>query len=194
LRITRLDFDEKRAARALLEIHPMSASRCDSVRWGRHGRESLIDAALEAIGRAAMVIDASGAIVEATILARPLLADSRGPMRYTLCAVVGEGGAEHPDWSRTPVVTDGHGVEHLVVARPAKMGVAGRLPHADREWGLTARQRNVLAEVAVGNSNKTIAATLGVSVRTVEVHLTAVFTKAGVSSRAELLVKLSTIE
>ena len=137
-----------------------------------------------------MVVDASGAIVEANSIARASLAVGGKSLRDTLRALVREGRAEHLDWSKTPVVANNHGFAHLVVARPASAGIRGRLPQAEREWALTVRQRQVLVEIAAGNSNKSIAATLGVSVRTVEVHLTALFTKAGVTSRAELLVKL----
>jgi DNA-binding CsgD family transcriptional regulator len=172
----------------------MSAFRLDDVWWDRHGTASLLEAALDAIGRAAIVVDASGDVLQANGIARALLADREGSIRETLRAVVRAGGAEHPDWSVTPVVTNGHGVEHLVVARPVTGGIAGRLAQAEREWGLTRRQREVLAKVAKGNANKIIAGALGVSVRTVEVHLTAVFMKAHVASRAELLVKLSAIE
>lgn len=181
----------------LLLAGPMSACRHDDLWWGRHGRASLLDAALEAIGRAAIVVDASGNILQTNGIARALLADGEAAMRETLRAVVRAGGAEHPDWSRAPVVTDEYGVEHLVVARPARptnVGVTGRLAQAAREWELTRRQREVLARIAGGNANKVIAATLGVSVRTVEVHLTALFVKARVASRTELLVKLSALE
>lgn len=154
----------------------------------------LLDAALEAIGRAAVVVDASGNVLQANSAARALLADGEAAVRETLRAIARAGGAEHPDWSRTPVVTDGQGAEHLVVARPTSVGVTGRLAQAYREWGLTRRQREVLARIAGGNANKVIAAALGVSVRTVEVHLTALFIKARVASRAELLVKLSAID
>lgn len=171
----------------------MSACRCDGTWTGRHGSESLLDAALEAIGRAAVVVDPSGTVIEANSMARASLADVGQPLHDMLRAIVREG-AEHPDWSSTPVVTKGHALGHLVVARPANVGVTGRLARAGREWGLTPRQRDVLAEIAAGNSNKIIAASLGVSVRTVEVHLTLLFTKARVTSRAELLVKLSALE
>jgi DNA-binding NarL/FixJ family response regulator len=171
----------------------MSACRHDDVWWGRHGTASLLDAALEAIGRAAIVVDASGNVLQANSVARAMLAEREG-MRDALRALVRAGGAEHPDWSSTPVETNGHGVEHLVVARAACVGISGRLAQAVREWELTRRQRDVLAKVACGNANKVIALTLGVSVRTVEVHLTAIFVKARVASRAELLAKLSSIE
>jgi DNA-binding CsgD family transcriptional regulator len=154
----------------------------------------LVDAALEAIGRAAVVVDASGNVLQANSIARALLADREGSLRETLRAVVRAGGAEHLDWSSTPVATDSQDLEYLIVARPAKVGVTGRLAQADRRWELTRRQREVLGKLAGGNTNKLIAATLGVSVRTVEVHLTALFAKARVASRSELLVKLWAID
>lgn len=172
----------------------MSACRHDDLWWGRHERASLLDAALEAIGRAAVVVDVSGNVLQANSIARALLAESELAMRDTLLAVARGGDAEHPDWSRTPVVTDGQGAEHLLVARPTRAGVTGRLARAYKEWELTRRQREVLAKIADGNANKVIAASLGVSVRTVEVHLTALFVRARVASRAELLVKLSALE
>lgn len=50
--------------------------------------------------------------------------------------------------------------------------------------GLTARELQVLRMVAGGASNKAIAGSLGVSVKTVERHVSNVFAKLGLSSRA----------
>jgi len=51
---------------------------------------------------------------------------------------------------------------------------------------LTAREREVLAHVLRGQLNKQIAADLGVSERAVKLHRTAITTKVGVHSVAEL--------
>ncbi|OLB74123.1 MAG: hypothetical protein AUI14_24450 [Actinobacteria bacterium 13_2_20CM_2_71_6] len=56
--------------------------------------------------------------------------------------------------------------------------VAGRAPEA-----LTAREREVLALVARGATNRTVAQTLGISAKTVNAHLEHVFTKLGVTTR-----------
>jgi DNA-binding NarL/FixJ family response regulator len=50
---------------------------------------------------------------------------------------------------------------------------------------LTAREVEILALLAEGLGNKTIAARLGISEHTVKTHVTSVFAKLGVSTRAE---------
>ena len=52
---------------------------------------------------------------------------------------------------------------------------------------LTRREREVLKEVAEGDTNKVIAANLGISVRTVELHRARGMRKLGVRSVAELV-------
>ena len=54
----------------------------------------------------------------------------------------------------------------------------------DRRHGLTPRELEVLRLVTAGGTNKAIAAELGLSERTVERHLSNVYDKLGVSSRA----------
>jgi len=52
---------------------------------------------------------------------------------------------------------------------------------------LTAREREVLDWLALGLSNRAIAGRLGISEHTVKFHVTSVFGKLGVSSRAEAI-------
>jgi len=58
---------------------------------------------------------------------------------------------------------------------------------ASRFAALTPREREILAHVVAGQSNKMIAADLGISQRTVEVHRARVMQKMGVDSLAELV-------
>jgi DNA-binding CsgD family transcriptional regulator len=61
---------------------------------------------------------------------------------------------------------------------------AGATVPATAAGGLTARERDVLALVAQGRSNKEIAVALTISERTVNTHLVHIFGKLDVSSRA----------
>jgi ATP/maltotriose-dependent transcriptional regulator MalT len=60
----------------------------------------------------------------------------------------------------------------------------GGVDGPDLPAGLTAREAEVLRLIAAGLSNKDIATTLHLSVKTVSRHLSNIFTKIGVSSRA----------
>jgi DNA-binding CsgD family transcriptional regulator len=62
----------------------------------------------------------------------------------------------------------------------------GRIGGRTRERGLTAAERRVAALVAEGRTNREVAAALFLGERTVETHLTHVYAKLGVRSRAEL--------
>lgn len=55
-----------------------------------------------------------------------------------------------------------------------------------RAWRLTPRESEVLALLVQGRSNKEIAAALGGSVRTAELHVSRVIAKSGCASRAEV--------
>ncbi|NWF63985.1 MAG: helix-turn-helix transcriptional regulator [Chloroflexi bacterium] len=53
---------------------------------------------------------------------------------------------------------------------------------------LSPREIQVLKELAHGNSNKTIALSLGITINTVEKHLTLIYQKINVKSRAEAIL------
>ena len=59
--------------------------------------------------------------------------------------------------------------------------------HAEPPPSLTDREREVLEAVATGDTNRRIAARLGVSVKTIESHRSNVMQKLGVRSAAELV-------
>jgi DNA-binding CsgD family transcriptional regulator len=62
----------------------------------------------------------------------------------------------------------------------------GRIGGRTRERGLTAAERRVAALVSEGRTNKEVAAELFLGERTVETHLSHVYAKLGIRSRAEL--------
>lgn len=81
---------------------------------------------------------------------------------------------------RGTTVLDATMSSHLTRS-PSRSTVAGEIA------SLTAREREVVGLVADGLANKTIAARLGISARTIEGHLNHIFAKLGVASRTELV-------
>jgi DNA-binding CsgD family transcriptional regulator len=68
----------------------------------------------------------------------------------------------------------------------AACGLTPAKRHAARRQELTPQERTVARLVTSGRTNREVAAELLVSVKTVEVHLTRIYAKLGVSSRAQL--------
>jgi DNA-binding CsgD family transcriptional regulator len=75
----------------------------------------------------------------------------------------------------------------LIIAPLARAEVA---PLLARLWGLTPREREIVALVARGYATKEIAARIGISAWTVQDHLDSASSKVGVRGRRELLAKL----
>ena len=67
-----------------------------------------------------------------------------------------------------------------------------RLATVTRRWGLTPRQSAVLALVAQGESNRTVAGRLGCSEKTVELHVSALLAKTRCASRSQLVASFWT--
>jgi DNA-binding NarL/FixJ family response regulator len=63
--------------------------------------------------------------------------------------------------------------------------LARQAAHPGRGGTLTARELAVLRLVAAGHSNQDVAATLGITERTVKFHVTAIFNKLGADNRAQ---------
>lgn len=74
---------------------------------------------------------------------------------------------------------------HQLVADD-NFGTAHTLVHADSAWGLTAREREIVRDVAAGRSNTDIAEKFTVSVRTIETHLRNIRRKTGAIDRSDI--------
>jgi DNA-binding NarL/FixJ family response regulator len=88
-------------------------------------------------------------------------------------------------------VADGFSLIYPSVAKRV-LDEFGRLRSGDRPTGddegysdLTAREREVLKLVASGRANKEIAATLGISERTVKTHISNIFSKLELTDRTQ---------
>jgi DNA-binding NarL/FixJ family response regulator len=76
------------------------------------------------------------------------------------------------------------------IRRVAAGGLAFAVrPSSIRRAHLTAREQDVVRLVTDGRSNDEIGATLGIGSKTVETHLSRIFERFGVSSRAELAAR-----
>jgi len=76
-----------------------------------------------------------------------------------------------------------------VQARTRAEGAASNLParHFPGEERLTQRERQVLAEITAGASNKEAGRRLGISPRTIEVHRASIMDKLGAKNTADLV-------
>ncbi len=103
--------------------------------------------------------------------------------------------------SARPVLRDGMELAHRCGATPLadraeeELRAAGGRPRRRAGVGaaaLTASERRVAELAAVGTSNKEIAQSLFVTLRTVELHLSNAYTKLEIRSRHELATALTT--
>jgi DNA-binding NarL/FixJ family response regulator len=126
-------------------------------------------------------------VVEANAAGRLLLERAPRETRTALRDAVerrGDGG-----WSVAPIQVPGAATHHLLVRRGPAPDVGGRLAPFAGRYGLSPRQRAVLAELVVGAANKTIAGTLRIAESTVELHVTALLARVGCESRAALVAR-----
>jgi len=145
-----------------------------------------LGAALEAIPSPACIVRLPATILQANARGRALLAADRehvlglvrsstppprGPVRFPI-----ESAPEHV----------------LVVLHDLEGDARTRLAAVSRRWGLTPRQSAVLALVAQGESNRTVAGRLGCSEKTVELHVSALLAKTRCASRSQLVASFWT--
>jgi DNA-binding NarL/FixJ family response regulator len=76
---------------------------------------------------------------------------------------------------------------------PCEVAISVRLKRLASVRGLTAREILISSHVALGWTNREIAAHLGVGVRTIETHIQHVYRKVGVHNRTRLAVLLQSL-
>ena len=160
-------------------------------RLGAHAsrpwREQALEAALEAIGAASLVVDERGCVKESNRLAREWLAtnpaQAAAEVTRSIAAPPGQG-------AFSVRRLDGEAASHFFLVRRASINqdrVARCVDEVVARHALTPAQARVLALLATGMSNRSMAAQLGVSERTVEVHVTALLNELDADSRAGLI-------
>jgi DNA-binding CsgD family transcriptional regulator len=104
-----------------------------------------------------------------------------------------------PGEARLVSVETAHGIIRVEASAAGEPGVqavvlstAPRMtgPAIPDGWGLTARESDVVRQLALGKSNAQIAGSLFVEASTVEWHLRQVYEKVGVKGRQEVLAAL----
>jgi DNA-binding CsgD family transcriptional regulator/PAS domain-containing protein len=175
-------------ARALAAVVPALRRRLRLERL--LGRASLqvaaLDAALDQIPGAAFVVDRRGGVEHANAAGRRLLDADRAAVLADVAASAGAPSSAAP-YAITSLETAGVTGLSLAVQQRPPPDLVDRARRAARRIGLTPRQAEVLALLAKGAANKTIAAALGCAPATVEIHVSAVLQRAQVDCRAALV-------
>jgi DNA-binding CsgD family transcriptional regulator len=145
-----------------------------------------LEVALEALGRAAWVVSASGRVVHANSAGRARL-DRGEPELAEMLKRSASGLPGASPLTVTPLRTQGLPSHYLAIDTGAPANAAVRLQALAARWSLTARETEVLSHLVQGTTNKGIAGKLGCAERTVEVHVTHLLNKAQVESRSALI-------
>jgi DNA-binding NarL/FixJ family response regulator len=146
---------------------------------------SALAAALQALGAPAFVIGPAGEIFEANTAGQALLAAKSADVRTSLHDAAKRRPARLP-FRLTPLVGAGEPQGYLALL-DAERPVVSAIDGAVARYALTPRQRQTLELVAAGKTNAVIGAELGISERTVELHVTGLLDKVGVDSRSALV-------
>ena len=168
----------------------------------------LRDAAVDPVGQdeeqspGLLLVAPDGTVTAATAPGRRWLAALRGPGGHLPAAVTAlatslRAADPGPASARLQVADGRWAVLHAsvlpdggcaVIAELARPVVVAEVLAA--AYGFTAREREVVGLLLRGSGNRAIAGQLGISEHTVKEHVTSVFAKAGVQSRAELAATL----
>jgi DNA-binding NarL/FixJ family response regulator len=183
----------ERPAEASWRVREESATRApaSAVTLSAAATVAALDMALEAIGAPALVLSLHGQVLHANTTGRTLLRRDQEAIRCSLERMTAAG-ASSSSWSLAPLRGAGGRLGFLAILRPPVRTTAidRSVSVALLRWSLTARQGQVLELVARGLSNAVVADTLQISEGTVEFHLSGIFDKAGVDSRAALIARL----
>jgi DNA-binding CsgD family transcriptional regulator len=153
----------------------------------------LLDAAISEIPATTFVVSERGTVLEANGVGKLWLTRSGLDGRRALRdAVLSPGRDSRSSFRVTKVTSLGVATRYLVVAITTAQSLDA-VRGAALRWGLTPREIDVLVALVEGMPTRTIAAQMGISERTVEAHLTSLFEKAQVETRAEVVAKAMSV-
>jgi DNA-binding CsgD family transcriptional regulator len=146
---------------------------------------ALVAAAMSHIPAPAFLLNGQGVVLETNPSGRVWL-DRQLPRIAELSACVQHGTS--PQWHVTRVAERGQTWRYLVIRKGDSL-VAHSARLAAQHWGFSARETEILQLLSEGLTNRALAAQLNVTERTIETHLTAMFDKAQVETRTELVAR-----
>jgi DNA-binding CsgD family transcriptional regulator len=147
-----------------------------------------VEAALEAVGRAAFVVGPAGNVEVANRAGFSLL--ERDARRVLASIRESERRGSSAGFAITRLAVPGYPAYVLAIQNEAAPSLSSRVSLANRRWKLTARQTRVLELMGTGATNQEIASQLSCAKVTVENHVTELFRRSGARSRADLVRRL----
>lgn len=151
--------------------------------------QTALEVTMERLGSPAFFIGVRGRIHHANTAGRALLRERRPDVSSSITdALAGRPGCIAFDLTE---VRDGGETYWLAIARPDPEAlIAARIEACVERYGLTPRQRDVLALLVRGLANATISSLLCIGERATELHVTALLDKLGVDSRAAVAARI----
>ena len=150
---------------------------------------NILQAVLDSFAGAAFVLGPTGAVLHANERGIQLWTQDAAQLLSSLRDAVNWPESQNR-FQLSPLRMPGMKTHFVAVQRLPGIGAEQKVEVACRLWSLTRRQRQVLELISIGRSNKAIAAELNIAEVTVETHVTALFARAQVGSRAELIARV----
>jgi DNA-binding CsgD family transcriptional regulator len=164
-----------------------------ATRVGRHWVLAQVTRCRGLVAAARAEVELAEALFHRAVQQHEAVGDPFGRARALLALGIVRRRARQKRAAREAIEEALAGFEQLAAATWVETARAelGRLGGRTRSEGLTPAERRVADLVAVGRTNREVAATLFLGERTVASHLTRIYAKLGVRSRTELARRLS---
>jgi DNA-binding CsgD family transcriptional regulator len=146
---------------------------------------SAVDTLLDRIGAPAFIVDSKGTVQESNRSGTALLAAGHRELRVRIRRAALRQDAA--DFELIPICAGELRFSIVVLRTNVDTRVQSCIELCVVRWSLTPRQAEVLGHVVRGLSTAAISTLLGTVERTVELHITAIFDRAGIDSRAALV-------